>query len=560
MPAMPDIPGYTIKRLIARGGSADIYLAQQHLLGRDVAIKVLKNQSHDFSFTRRFINEGKFIASLNHPHIVTIFDIAVTDGGAQYIAMEYIEGGDLQDSLCQRRYSVEEGLEILKTLATTLKFIHQKGIIHRDIKPANILLRSDGSLVLTDFGIAKLIDEDIRLTKTGTTIGSPAYSSPEQIQGKVLDARTDIYSLGILFLELILGDNPYNTEVYATTSINHLQMDAPKLEGKLRRYQDLLSKMLAKDVDQRFADMQALIDYLEQPPNSLKLLARRYTIQLQSVAKPVLVTATTLLLLLAFFGWKHYQISSQSQALLDIADQRLDRKQRVSPSGDSALYYYNKVIGLNSGNVEALAGKQRLLTFYLQRATRAYGRNRLMKPLQDNAFFYYEQALLVEADNQQALNGIEQLELRYLQLAEKALAKHQLMRPRYNNAFYFYSQAKVINKNSVAADNGFKNLVSRYLALAEKARKAQKILTPKGESAIDYLQRAQTIDPHNLAVQRGIENLAKHYAVLARAAKKQKRIRAMEIYVDRGLTVDPFNTALIQLKTEAARLMLKKQG
>ncbi len=211
----PHIAGYKIHKLIAHGGTADVYLAQQESLGRDIALKILNSKQHDQDFSQRFIKEGKLIASLEHPNVITIYDIGVTNTGLHYIAMEYIEGGDLEQQVNDNAITAEQALIILRDVASTLQFVHEQGIIHRDIKPANILFRKNSSIVLTDFGIAKLINDDVKLTKTGSTVGSPAYSSPEQIQGMKLDPRTDIYSLGITFLEILLGNNPYKTDIYA---------------------------------------------------------------------------------------------------------------------------------------------------------------------------------------------------------------------------------------------------------------------------------------------------------------------------------------------------------
>ena len=554
MPQVPHIPGYTIERLIACGGTADVYLAQQDSLGRDVALKILKNQQHDLNFTRRFIKEGKIIAALKHPHIVTIYDIAVTDSGHQYIAMEYINGGDLEQHMDGKKLIPDEALAKLKVLAATLQFIHEKNIVHRDIKPANVLIDQDGALLLTDFGIAKLLEDDVKLTKTGTTVGSPAYSSPEQVQGLAIDTRSDIYSLGILFMEMLMGKNPYQTGVYATTSINHIQMPTPKLLGPLKPYQYLLNRMLAKKPEDRFDDMQQLLNTIDNPPNALLLSLKEAKNKLLKTAKPMLAGAAVVLVLGGFFGWQQLQLSKQTLALLTTAEQRLAKKQRVHPAGDSALYYFNQVLSLDGGNDEAIDGKQQLLSYYLGRGETAYKKNRLMKPIRANARFYFEQALLVAADNQQALKGIEKLEPRYLQLAKKAPAATQLMRPKGDNALYFYTQALSINKNSVAADKGIKSLVDSYLTLAELAIKANKILTPKGQSAIDYYQRALQIDKHSKAAQKGIASLATHYYKLALGARQKRKLRTMEIYVDRGLTVDPYNIQLIKLKSEVAKL------
>ncbi|NRB42775.1 MAG: hypothetical protein HRU20_30610 [Pseudomonadales bacterium] len=167
---------------------------------------------------------------------------------------------------------------------------------------------------------------------------------------------------------------------------------------------------------------------------------------------------------------------------------------------------------------------------------------------------YYELALQIDPENLQARTGIEKLEQRYIQLAKHAEKQKKLIRPKRKNALYYYSQARDINKNSIAADKGIKALVDRYIKLAETAKEAHKILTPKGSSAIDYYQRALQIDSHSYKAQEGIANLATHYSLLASTARKKRMYKRMEIYVDRGLTVDPYNTRLIKMKSEARKL------
>jgi serine/threonine protein kinase len=176
--------------------------------------------------------------------------------------MEYLQGGDLEERLT-KSVSEEMALRVLRELVNALKFVHSKGIIHRDIKPANILFRQDNTLVLTDFGIAKTINNDVGLTQAGMIVGSAAYGSPEQMQGLTLDTRTDIYSVGVLFLEMLTGTNPFKAETFVNTAMNHIQLDIPRLQGSQARYQPLLNKMLGKTPKERFASMELLSGMLD---------------------------------------------------------------------------------------------------------------------------------------------------------------------------------------------------------------------------------------------------------------------------------------------------------
>lgn len=257
------IPGHRIERLLARGGMAEVYLAEQQSLGRQVAIKVLDQKSGDPGFVDRFLKEARLVAALNHPGIITIHDFGVLPDKRLYLSMEYMADGDLDARLAKGMMEEGEILEILRELAKALAYVHSKGIIHRDIKPANILFRPDGSLALTDFGVAKQDEEDVQLTRAGTTVGSPAYCSPEQAQALDIDHRSDIYSVGVVLIEMLLGRNPYKADSYVTTSINHIQMEIPRLSATQAHFQHLLEKMLAKNPADRFVSVEQVLDYLD---------------------------------------------------------------------------------------------------------------------------------------------------------------------------------------------------------------------------------------------------------------------------------------------------------
>ena len=279
-----EIPGYTVLRFLARGGMAEVYLAEQKSLGRKVAIKILDQAGHDAGFVERFFKEARLVASLNHPSIITIHDFGILDDKRLFLSMELMEGGDLDDKLVQAMQPAE-AVRVLHELARALVFIHSKGIVHRDIKPANILFRLDGTMALTDFGVAKDAKDDVKLTRVGTTVGSPAYCSPEQAQGLDVDQRSDIYSCGVVFLEMLLGRNPYKADSYVTTSMNHIQMEIPRLGSELVRYQQLVDRMLAKQPQDRFESAEQLLAYLDNPAN-FRTLAK-----LQGEATAVVRTA-----------------------------------------------------------------------------------------------------------------------------------------------------------------------------------------------------------------------------------------------------------------------------
>jgi hypothetical protein len=239
---------------------ASVYLAVQESLGRRVVLKLPKKFT-DVYQSARFVNEGRIIASLNHRNIITIYDIGVV-GERHYFSMEYLQGGNLEERIV-RGFSPGAALDVVEAIAGCLEFVHRKDIIHRDIKPANILFHRDGTPVLTDFGVAKQIEADNKLTKDGTALGSPYYISPEQAECRPLDGRADIYSLGIILYEMFTGKKPYQGNSDIQIIIAHLSEPVPSLPPEMSRYQELLDRMIAKSPDERFATAGEIVEYIK---------------------------------------------------------------------------------------------------------------------------------------------------------------------------------------------------------------------------------------------------------------------------------------------------------
>jgi serine/threonine protein kinase len=253
------ISGYRVKKKIGQGGMASVYLAIQESLDRPVALKILSpDYSNSPEFSKRFLNEGKILASLRHSNIITIHDIGI-EHGMHYIAMEYVEGKDLKSKL-RTGIKPSTALDYTETIADCLQVAHKRNIVHRDVKPANVMFREDGTVLLTDFGIAKQLGGTSDLTVTGSTLGSPHYLSPEQAQAKPLDGRADIYSLGIMLYEMLVGKKPYQGDSDINTVLKHIIEPVPTLPDHFKSFQPLLDKMIAKAPSDRFGDVAALIN------------------------------------------------------------------------------------------------------------------------------------------------------------------------------------------------------------------------------------------------------------------------------------------------------------
>lgn len=257
------IPGYRIIRKINQGGMSTVYLAIQISVGRIVALKVMNpGLTSDPAFNERFQREATIVGQLSHPNIVAIYDIG-REGDLNYIAMDYLPGGSVHDKMITG-LTGEEALKVTREIANALDHAHERGYIHRDIKPENILFRTDNSAVLSDFGVAKGIVGASRMTHVGTVVGTPHYMSPEQTRGQTVDARSDLYSLGVVFYEMLTGTLPYQGEDTVTIALKHISAPIPKLPLQYQPYQKILEKFLAKDPAQRFQTGHEVTQAIEQ--------------------------------------------------------------------------------------------------------------------------------------------------------------------------------------------------------------------------------------------------------------------------------------------------------
>ena len=283
------ISHYKILEKLGEGGMGVVYKAQDTKLDRFVAMKFLPQRLADSEQDRaRFIQEAKATAALNHPNILSIYEI---DDGADnaFIVLEYIDGQTLKDYLAALKSGsgvpVKQAIEWIKEIALGLKVAHDKNIIHRDIKAENIMLTKAGQLKIMDFGLAKFRSKGT-LTKAGTSVGTLAYMSPEQAQGQKADHRSDLWSLGIVFFELLTGDLPFKSEHEAGLMYLVVNQDPPmpsELDRRLPSSIDsLLMKMLEKDRDKRFQNVDEFVT--ELTALSLNLDAKQDTLKKMAIA------------------------------------------------------------------------------------------------------------------------------------------------------------------------------------------------------------------------------------------------------------------------------------
>ncbi|MFC5568455.1 bifunctional serine/threonine-protein kinase/formylglycine-generating enzyme family protein [Lysobacter yangpyeongensis] len=299
---LPEIAGYRLLRVINHGGMSTVYLARQHTLGRDVAIKVMSPQAlSDETSRRRFENEVRTIARLEHPHVVRIYEVGRTHEGLPYYVMPYMSRGHLG----QRNYvrSERRVVEIADILLSVLGYAHARNIVHRDVKAENVLFDDADRPLLADFGIALRKDwGGARMTATGLAVGSTAYMAPEQARGEVVDGRADLYALGVLIWEMLTGKLPFEAPDALSMAVMHAQDPIPKLPAHLAHWQHFMNRALAKQPSQRFEDAAQMRAGIESVTERSLLPALRDRLRrlapLQQYARPIWAVGA----LLAFIG------------------------------------------------------------------------------------------------------------------------------------------------------------------------------------------------------------------------------------------------------------------
>ena len=272
----PDYSGrllgdYRLLRRLGRGGMADVYLAEQQSLARQVAIKILRpSLAKNEAYIRRFMNEARAAAALIHTNIVQVFEVGVRDG-LHYIAQEYVAGQNVRQLLAKSGpLSARLTINIMRQVAAGLHRAGREGIIHRDIKPENIMLTKSGEAKVADFGLARFsnTDADTQLTQIGVTMGTPLYMSPEQVEGRSVDKRTDLYSFGVTFYHVLAGHPPFQGDTPLSIAIQHVRNEPERLESVRPDVPEglcrIIHKLLAKRPEDRYAEASEVLRDLRE--------------------------------------------------------------------------------------------------------------------------------------------------------------------------------------------------------------------------------------------------------------------------------------------------------
>ena len=271
---------YELLDEVGRGGMGIVYRAKQQGLGRIVAVKVLRLIENHPKVRTRFQHEAETVASLQHPNIVQVIEIALEEG-QEFLSMEYLGGGSLESKLLKRHWSNHDIAQLVQILALAIHYAHQRGIVHRDLKPANILFTTEGTPKIVDFGLAKKIHDDLHTTVTGGVVGTPCYMSPEQVTGKdaPIGPATDIYSLGVILYQMLSGCLPFEGETAIETLrwIVDRECEPPSKwkPGVPRDLETICLKCLAKLPGGRYETAKELAEDLARFLDHLPILARR---------------------------------------------------------------------------------------------------------------------------------------------------------------------------------------------------------------------------------------------------------------------------------------------
>jgi serine/threonine-protein kinase len=440
----PDLAGrrlgdYQLLRRLGRGGMADVYLAEQLSLRRQVALKVLKaSLATDDGYVRRFHNEAQAAARLVHANIVQIYEVGCVDG-LHYIAQEYVPGQNLTQLLTRlgRGVDVRQAVSILRQVAAALHKASEQGIIHRDIKPENIMISPAGEVKVADFGLARVMqsNEALNLTQIGMTMGTPLYMSPEQVEGKPVDPRSDIYSLGVTCYHMLAGHPPFDADNALAVAVQHLKNDPKRLEvlrpdvphGLSR----IVHRMLAKKPSERFPRAVDLLKELKAL--QIEGLDDDWAADLPGFSSADIAISTS------------GRLAATQQLDLVLKSELAQRAQRRSWFASAATAIGLVLLAFAIGAAVAYARRPALLLA-------PSGGNRPKVEQLASVQYQYAYAQMAMQDQEDAWRAVAEYfppekspeNLRYARLAKKGLAAHYLAADRLTEALALYHElAKV---------------------------------------------------------------------------------------------------------------------
>jgi tRNA A-37 threonylcarbamoyl transferase component Bud32 len=524
---MLELPGYKIEKQIGKGGMAKVYLAIHEGLHRKVAIKVMaQHLSEETGFSDRFMREARIVANLSHQNIVTVYDVNVHNGH-HYIAMEYLPGGVTLDQRIKAGITPEQGVEVIKQVASALGFAHGKGIVHRDVKPENIMFREDGSAVLTDFGIARSTDSATKMTSTGTVVGTPHYMSPEQAQGQEIGPYADIYSLGVVFYETLTGKVPYDADSTIAVIFKHITEPVPTLPESLAKYQPVLNLMLAKTKDDRYKSCAEIINDL----SSLQMGG--------DVSKATMVNNATLInqTIQAKLSQQKTAVGIKSAPQQASADEPAKNKWLIPgiaagvilAASAGGLVYYNQQQTLQAQQAE----QERLQQEQLQAENEKLAQQKRA-----------EQQATAQAEEKQKQDEANRL-AQERNTTEKARLQAEIDRQKQE-------QANLKASKDAEKEKEQQERTQRINTLLTNAETS--LLNSQLKSAYENFKAVLQIDRTNRNATDGINRVAGSYLTMATNAAQNNDFEKANQYVSSAITIAPTHSRLSETQSRIFEL------
>ena len=538
---------------------ATVFLAVQENLHREVALKVMtQGLSVDKVYCHRFLKEGRIAAQLAHQNLLTVYDIGVHEDD-YYMASEYLPGGTVYDRL-KEGMAEHDVVRVVTDIAQALEYAHSKGFVHRDVKPGNLLFRGSGECVLGDFGIAKSVDSTTNATKIGTSIGTPQYMSPEQAKGEKVDHRTDLYSLGIVFHQMLEGELPFDGPDPFNVALAQIGNPHPPLGESNSKFQGLVDRLLQKNRDERYDSAGAFLADLQQVtgrvPSTFKSTRRG-----QDAVTPRAETAVP-----------------QKK----MREQVLERESSQSPLR-AARYLALLLLLIAIGGAGWLAwtkgwfekepaavivddvtnADEARVTQLLSAATEQIENGRLFVPAGANAYESYQQALRADPGNQLASDGVKALatiaasRIRTLlrdgdldeaqKILNEASRRYPIDRAlRELDSELERLQAQQRSTERTGTDtNAASGEVQTILTRADRFFDANQII----EAARDY-KEVLRLDPSNDRATERLERIGDNWATAAERSLGFGDTERAARMVEKGLEAKPDHERLLQLREQ----------
>lgn len=589
-------PGYKIIKKMGQGGMAAVYLAVQESFGRHVALKIMSDQlGQDPVWAKRFIYEAQTVAQLSHPNIVPVFDVG-TFNGRFYISMELLKGGNLDDKIA-KGITIPEIVKVIVGVAAGLDFAGEKGFVHRDIKPDNVMFREDGSPVILDFGIVKQKGSSAadKMTQTGTIVGTTAYMSPEQAMGKELDEGSDIYSLGIMFYELLAGRVPFQGDSAVAVLMKHVNEPPPPLPEFVSVFQPIIDRALAKKRDDRYPRARAMIEHIQElAPQIQQLMARQQetfaqggsddatnvqaalgaTKAMTQVSGKTTAKATALQKQTAATELTDV-LSSAKATISNFSEEARFRRARNTKRGIiaaavivvSALSYvaYQQLYVVPLAGAKAAQERQEKIAELLSRAEDSMDKL-VITDIQavDALITQYREVLVLDTENADAHEAMGKLGQQFLELANQELTANNItLAETYRD---YVEQLSPKNEQLAALRDKIKasreassqqeflgqfnqQQITALLSDADKNIRAGQLFVPSEDNAYGKFQQILKLDPSNADAQNRMNTLTGNLYTETQNAITAQQWRTVTANLDLLDRVYPDKTKVTSLKS-----------